>query len=232
MLPLLGVTSFFWAKNANLAFVKLAQTLPMEQPDPNEPVAQPPPLATATPPKKFWNAEKLLGVSALLVSVASVLAIFYQTHLMQKQQYASVLPYLELWNTGGGDNYRLLLINNGTGPAFVKDVKVHYQGKIYAMDHHNFWYQQMYLPDSVKWEALLAKDSTRKSYFYGNLYRGRVIKSGEEFALFTITNSPEMVQALGGMFGNNTARLEVTYTSIYDEEWRLKGTGSVPIKQE
>jgi hypothetical protein len=204
----------------------------MEQPEPDEQPAPPPPAGATARAKPFWNAEKLLGLSALLVSIASVSAIFYQTHLMQKQQFASVLPYLELWNNGGGDNYRLTLINNGTGPAFVKDVRVHYQGKVYEMDHQGFWSQQIYLPDSAKWDAVFAKDTIGNTFFYGNLYKGRVIKSGEEFALFTVTNSPELVQALRGMFGNNTARLEITYTSIYDEEWLLEGTGSVPKKQE
>ncbi|MCU0451561.1 MAG: hypothetical protein MUC97_17240 [Bernardetiaceae bacterium] len=162
-----------------------------------------------------------------MVSITSVAAILYQTHLMRKQQYASVLPYLELWNNGSGGDYRLTLINNGTGPAFVKDVRVHYQGKVYEMDHHGFWFQQMYLPDSAKWNVMFEKDTTDKIFFYGNLYKGRVIKAGEEFALFTI-----LVRAVRGMFGSNTARLEITYTSIYDEEWLLKGSGGVPTREE
>jgi hypothetical protein len=204
----------------------------MEQQDPDQPLAPPPPAGAKTTQKPFWNAEKVLGLSALLVSIASVSAIFYQTHLMQKQQYASVLPYLEMWNTGGGGDYRLLLINNGTGPAFVKDVQVQYKGKAYKMDHYNFWTQEVYQPDSTKWNALFAKDSAVYQFVYSNLYKGRVLKPGEECALFTINKSPEMVEAVRGMFGSNTALLRITYTSVYGEEWRLEGLGGIPVKQE
>jgi len=38
----------------------------------------------------FWNNEKLLGISALLVSTMSLIVFVYQTDLLRKQQYMSV----------------------------------------------------------------------------------------------------------------------------------------------
>ncbi len=58
--------------------------------------------------KKFWNADKIISLSAFVVSIATLLALMYQIRLsgkqnelaqrqqelVRKQQYASVLPYL------------------------------------------------------------------------------------------------------------------------------------------
>jgi FtsP/CotA-like multicopper oxidase with cupredoxin domain len=85
------------------------------------------------------NSDRLFGVAAFLISMGMFFVYIYEARLFQKQQYASALPYLEMWNSGGGSSYRLLLVNNGVGPAFVRKMGVHYRGKVYNMDHVAFY---------------------------------------------------------------------------------------------
>jgi hypothetical protein len=45
--------------------------------------------------KKFWSSEKFLSLLAFLLSIGTFSTFAYQTCLIQKQQYANVLPYLQ-----------------------------------------------------------------------------------------------------------------------------------------
>ena len=55
--------------------------------------------------KSFWSSDNLLSLFAFLVSVGTFSTFAYQTYLIQKQQYASMMPYLmiERYNDGTGD---------------------------------------------------------------------------------------------------------------------------------
>jgi hypothetical protein len=57
-----------------------------------------PPVFTA---KKSWNAQKLMSFSAFLISIGTFITFAYQTHLIQKQQFRSVLPYLMINRSSG-----------------------------------------------------------------------------------------------------------------------------------
>ena len=45
--------------------------------------------------ERFWSSEKILGVSAILISLGMFISIVYQNRLIQKQHSAAVLLYLE-----------------------------------------------------------------------------------------------------------------------------------------
>ncbi|MDZ7897109.1 MAG: hypothetical protein U5N85_03645 [Arcicella sp.] len=45
---------------------------------------------------QFWNADKIVSLSAILISLATMTIYLYQTHLIGKQQNASVMPYLRM----------------------------------------------------------------------------------------------------------------------------------------
>jgi hypothetical protein len=189
-----------------------------------QPEVQPiqPPVPPAAPEKKFWNVDKLVGSLALIVSLSSLGTLLYQTLLMRKQQHASVMPYLELWNTSpNAGEYRLVLVNNGIGPAFVKQVRVHYKGVAYQGDHTRFF-----------WNVLQKEDSTYSYSLYSNIGSGRVIPAGQDIELFLVKDDSAAARKLRGVFGENIARIEITYASVYDELWRLNGVGEVPLKLE
>ena len=45
--------------------------------------------------KKFWSSDKFLSLLTFLISIGTFSTFVYQTYLIQKQQYANVLPYLQ-----------------------------------------------------------------------------------------------------------------------------------------
>ena len=46
--------------------------------------------------KKFWSSDKFLSLLAFLISLGTFSTFAYQTYLIQKQQYASTMPYLSI----------------------------------------------------------------------------------------------------------------------------------------
>ena len=67
---------------------------------------------------KKLNTDKILGLSAMLISICTLIVFLYQTNLIKKQQYMSVYPYLTLGNNGSFTaDYEYSLTNNGIGPA-------------------------------------------------------------------------------------------------------------------
>lgn len=161
------------------------------------------------------NSDRLFGIAAFLISMGTFCVYIYEARLLQKQQYASALPYLELSNSGGPSRYRLLLMNNGVGPAFIREIRVYHQGKTYEMDHVGFYKQVRNPTDTVH---LIAS----------NVSPGRVIPAGREIELFVVEDSPKVVAKFWQLFGGEDAEIEIIYTSVYEERWRLKGMQGPP----
>ena len=166
---------------------------------------------------KLPSSDRIFGIAAFMVSIGTFLVYIYEAKLLREQQYASALPYLEMWNSGGEADYRLLLRNNGVGPAFIKGVQVRYRGKVYKMDHVAF-------SDSVIARA------DRVPFISTNIVVGRVIPAGHEVELIKVVNSPGAGAKLKRLFGSDSAKIEITYASVYDEKWQLKGHEDAPQK--
>ncbi|MGB5387768.1 MAG: hypothetical protein WBN20_13370, partial [Eudoraea sp.] len=43
-----------------------------------------------------WNSDKILSLSAMSISVLTLIIFIYQTNLMSKQNYLSILPYVQI----------------------------------------------------------------------------------------------------------------------------------------
>jgi hypothetical protein len=167
---------------------------------------------------KFPNSDRLFGMAAFLVSMGTFLIYIYEARLLQKQQYASALPYLEMWNSTPAEGiYKLQLVNNGVGPAFVKDVKVHYQGRIFEGDHLSFYYKA--IPRN-EWIRFLST----------NLPKGRVLPAGHVIDLILHEGPTANAKRLNDLFGGEKVKIEITYSSVYDETWRVTGMAGAPEK--
>lgn len=172
--------------------------------------------------KSFWNAEKIISFAAIFISLITLFVFIYQTNLMRKQQYLSVLPYLSVGiENGFSPDYKLVLTNNGIGPAFIESVRVKYEGKEYDKD----------LPS-----LLLSIDvgfDTLSSVSYSNIYAGRMIPAGERVEILAVDNSLEDARLLLKILADlqeNGFDFELIYRSIYEEKWRLTANSTVPEK--
>ncbi len=169
---------------------------------------------------KFLNSERWINLLAIVASMGSLFMIIYQTNLTRTQQYASVMPYLELWNNSnfGPGSYELALVNNGIGPAFIESITVSYKDSTYKLDPANFL------------EQVVGMD-TSASYSYASVKKGRVVPAGQKITLIGVKDSEKNSKILKKWFANDT-EVEVIYRSIYGERWAVRGVMHEPVKLE
>ena len=69
-----------------------------------------------------WNSDKLLSLSAISISFITLIIFIYQTNIMSRQNYISIMPYLDLSTTNDVSDYHfeLNLKNHGVGPAIIE----------------------------------------------------------------------------------------------------------------
>lgn len=162
-----------------------------------------------------WSADRLMSITAVIVSMGTLFTIIYQTNIFRKQQYASVLPYLELWNSSNKSSYRLILVNNGIGPAFIEEIKIHFNDSVYLLDPANFYKEVIQKQDTI-------------SFGYSNIRKGRLIPSGDDINLVAVQKDSLNAKKLWSWFSGDdpnrasNIEIEIMYSSVYGEKWLLK----------
>ncbi|WP_128755325.1 hypothetical protein [Aquimarina sediminis] len=181
--------------------------------------------------RKFWTNEKLLSISALFVSLVTLIVFIYQTNLIRQQQHMSVYPHLILTNYRSGSiNYQYVLKNEGIGPAFVKSVIVKdVAGKSYHSISH-YVDSKLQLKDSI-------------SYYYSDIYQGRVIPANEEIVLFELFDKKETTlqgipkntimgaKKLRHVLNNDSLKITIEYESVYGARWSISKHSQTPVKK-
>lgn len=179
--------------------------------------------------KSGWNANRIVSLSAISISLFTLFILIYQSRLlsqqfelMQKQQYASVLPYLEIGPSFSGDRFHITLSNTGIGPAFIKDVFVIYEGEKYQLDAYGFL------------EKFVTPEDSLFNITYSSLYEGRVMQSGADLMLIGAINSERNAYHLRRFFMEKESLVfGLEYASVYDERWILESRyPPIPIPKE
>ena len=168
--------------------------------------------------KSFWSSDKLLSLFAFLISVGTFSTFAYQTYLIQKQQYASTMPYLMLFlnNDGSGEytQHSITLANNGIGPAFIQDIKIHYQDSIFQQDPSAFYFGHF-----------SPADTSNYSVNNQDIFPGFAIPAGGEVLLIGSV-SEYSASVIYDLFYGGKTTVEITYTSVYDEVWKITDDGA------
>ncbi len=168
--------------------------------------------------RKWWNSSQFMSLLAFLISMGTFLTFTYQTYLIQKQQSASVLPYLRIDYGSGSDYFRIDVSNNGVGPAFVQDFVINYRDSTYRMSLSQFAYQ-IFKPDST------VNYSTSSS----SLGEGYAISSKESVEVLA-SNNAETAKLLKTLFFDDGLMIEIVYSSVFEEEWKLTSKSYIPEK--
>lgn len=180
---------------------------------------------------KFWNSEKLLSLSALLVSLGTLSVFIYQTRLIQIQQYRSVYPHLSLSNAYyPSPNYQYMLVNSGIGPAIITHIEVEDTlGNSYA-SMNEFLGEHLQMEDSV-W------------LYNSDIYPGRLIPANEKIILYGLhpeettqkmglpPNTAQGAIILNKLLNGDLMKLSITYESIYGEQWVITNHYPIPEKR-
>lgn len=174
-----------------------------------------------------WTAEKIMSISALFISVISVIALFYQlslareeNELIRKQQSASVLPHLNQWFTNVG-GYKIIFGNKGVGPAFINEVSFKLNDSIeYNNTDRLFDKIKQLVPDLNNYNVLT---STFKS--------GAVLPANQTIEILNLKeNEAELL--FKSFFVKNRITYTVIYSDIYGSQWSLSNEkgNTTPIK--
>jgi len=170
--------------------------------------------------------EKLLTWLAFLVSVSTLYIFFYQTSLMKKQQYASVLPHLSVSNTEIDGDYSFVLTNNGIGPAFIDEINIHYKDSVfYNTDIYDFYSKVI-----VKKDTIL----NHKKIIHSTIQEGMLLPEREKKKMIVLPENVENFNKKRKLLRewlNNRISIEIKYSSVYKEQWSVVyPSQNIPIK--
>jgi hypothetical protein len=204
----------------------------MTTPDRAVEPAPPPPASVRPQPK--WDTDRIVALSAMAVGLCTLFITLYQTYLTRQAQSASVLPYLVFAINSNDAGAYITLRNDGVGPAMVQDLRIRYRGAEHRKDPYDFFLEQQpnangggLTVDRVMAGRLIPAGSTVQ--MLGSVGGPqRVPMLTELLRLFAIAEVPKAWLVTLGATGTDKAVIEITYTSVYGDRWRLRSDESVP----
>ena len=142
--------------------------------------------------------QTMIGLGAVLLSLCGLFVSIYETSLERQEQRASVWPRVLVAPRLSGDSVRVIVSNNGIGPARVRAAAVEHNG-----EHVSSWREMMKRLD------LQGSVSTQ-------LLNERVLSPDSEIDAFSIEDSTRSLRS-SIWFGD----LDITlcYCSVYEECW-------------
>lgn len=179
-----------------------------------------------------FDTDKWIAISAMIVSVGTLVALSYQSLLMRDSERASKLPYLYISMQSNDRTGNILqLTNSGIGPALIDEVHVEYKGQTYPTDAYDFILGQK--PDFAK--TGLGVDKIQKGRLIPAGITVQMVEAGTSPAalpgmlrLFEIAEVPRDWYKSLGVAGGDKAVLVITYTSVYGQRWRVRSDRIVP----
>jgi hypothetical protein len=151
--------------------------------------------------------------AGIIIALLAFFATFWQAYISRRHNRLSVIPNLTTWthqdDHEDGHHLSVDLLNNGVGPANIKEFKVYVDGVQIAADEEDLIEQAL--------RALFSEykfDLLHSSYFLPDYMMGAGEKRVLLHILFDRQSSPsrEIVNQL-----MSKARLKIVYESIYQE---------------
>jgi hypothetical protein len=168
-----------------------------------------------------WTSDKIMSSSALFISVISLIALLYQSYLareenklIQKQQSASVLPYLNQWFSEYDGNFNLIVGNKGVGPAFIKHVKI-------VLDSSKIFNNS---DDLFKELFKSHKELDTIPYTTSTLISGFVLPANDDIKLIEIANRSNHVTTFKQILNKTDISFSITYEDVYGTQWVLSNS--------
>jgi hypothetical protein len=158
--------------------------------------------------KVVVTLDTYLSILAVVSSFCAIGITIYQAYLQRTQQYASVIPVLDLFHTGRFEDKTsgsaMTVANYGLGPAFIDSVQYYYKGKRYG---------DMYTLTS---KVLSEKHIVDSALVISDLWKDKVIPQGESLYLYQ-TYDRKAAGQLYSQLGN--MGFVIFYRSVYGERW-------------
>ncbi len=176
--------------------------------------------------KVKFNSDRIIAVSAIMISLMTLFIFLYQTNVVEEQSRLSVRPRLTFnknitrsttlrdSSSSTEVNLSLILRNNGLGPAIVESSSIDYRGKSYEIGSFfqevfpelaNYGYFQM-ITELTEGEAIPASEATEIfSYRYNE-------------------KDQELIDQYLGISKSFDLPFDVliVYSSMYEEKWKVR----------
>lgn len=168
-----------------------------------------------------WNTDRIVGLSAMFISLLTLITFVYQTNLMKQQAALSVLPFLSVSTSYSSNSFQLTLINEGVGPAIIESRKIFHEGEVYDEEFHEYIRRHIPYLDTLS------------GISYGSIDYGSVVPAGEEIYLVAAFESQESIELLASKveeLDNSSLDFEIVYRSIYEERWKITSSDQLPVK--
>ncbi len=178
----------------------------------------------STPKKKkikiTWTTDKIMSTSALFISVLSLVGLMYQSYLareenklIQMQQSASVLPYLNQWYSEYDNSFKLILGNKGVGPAFIKDVRI-ILDSTKTFDNTNALFNEIFKT---------SKGFDTIPHITSNLVNGFVLPANQDIKLIELEQK-QNIDAFKNVLNEKQIAYKIVYEDIYGTQWQLSNS--------
>lgn len=166
------------------------------------------------------NTDRIIGLSAMLISLLTLCIFVYQTNIIRTQSRLSVTPRLDFSTSLDRPDstyvFSTFILNKGLGPGIIESVEIIYKGKKYPLNFPKFYKEAF--PDYKNY-----------GYFIQNmtLSKGTTISEKESFKLATFSFHKDKLKPLMEYMGSDGGDkmpydIEVTYSSIYEEKWKTR----------
>jgi hypothetical protein len=163
---------------------------------------------------RHW-LDLIVGGSAILIAVISLVVALRQSHIMERQLAASVWPYLQYDSSNASEDGQQVITlgteNVGVGPARVRSISMRYDNKpIRNVDE---------LLDACCSDLLAAK--ARPIWRISTLHN-QVLAPNRPKSFFVLTGAPSNAafwQRLNAEQGK--IQVKICYCSVLDECWML-----------
>lgn len=177
-----------------------------------------------------WTPEKVMSSSAVVISLVSLVALFYQLNLareendlIRKQQSASVLPHLSFAYSTSSQRYQISVVNKGVGPAFVTEAEFVLNGtETFGRSDLLFNRISEIIQEAEGQKAVMSTYSFQK---------GEVIPANQEMEI--LSTRGETPTALFLKYLNSLDwDYSVIYEDVYGAQWKLSRENIFPVAVE
>ncbi len=181
--------------------------------------------------RKFWNADKVVSLSAMAIALFTLVVLLYQSHILDKQydltvkqQKASVLPYLIFGDAFDDISYKIILQNKGLGPAFIKGMYIKEKDSIFLIENLFEYYLQN-------------NTDTVRSWSSSGLVDGVVLAPGDKIELFSAGGGSSGLDPIINFFhskfyGNSSNSFIIEYESVFEDAWIVESSLQTFTKEE
>ncbi len=194
-----------------------------------------------------FDTDKIIGLSAMVIGLASLGVVYYQAQLQRDQMElerrataASVMPYLTTNLSRADVGAAFNLRNTGIGPARIDGVRILHKGSVFDGDAVDFYLKmrtdssQGYNSDPVQVGRLVPAGEWVQMPGSGGDLPTRNAMAVEILRLFDIAEAraayPELKLFKPDIVLEG-AVLEITYSSVFGDRWVMRSDNMVPQPQ-